>query len=356
MAPSIFPQAEEDGSLADNLIELARTGQIEFVDVLLDETRADWELVEPDVLAWLSRLESQGTADEKRNACGVAMMLADRKGFRPNALPEEAEDSLRILEKASLALGASLPPLPRARLTLALAAAYSDRAAGDRERNQKVALQLVESALFLIDARTHPELLGRAHKLLGTIHRKRGAGSRRDHSEAAIGAFRAALRVFSPTGQPELWASVQLDLGNTLRQRHAGDRNENNEQAIEAFTAGLRVLSREQSPLDWGLLKLALGQALLERDVADRTATLERAISTLHEAEEALPASAPEYATTQYRLGLAYQRRKTGDRLDNLQRAAEHYARSLPGLSPEERRSAEENLDAARQELRRKQR
>ncbi|MCS6902583.1 MAG: hypothetical protein NZX77_22835, partial [Polyangiaceae bacterium] len=310
----------------------------------------------PALLAWLEQLENQGTRDEQRSACGVAMLLADRKGFRPNALPAEAEDALQLLEKASLTLGASLPPLPRAKLTLALAAAFSDRVAGDRERNQKEALQLVESALFLIDARTHPELLGRAHKLLGNIHLKRSSGSRKEHSEAAIGAFRAALRVLSPTAQPELWASVQLDLGNTLRQRHSGTRSENNQLAIEAFTAGLQVLSREQNLLDWGLLKLALGQALLERDVMDRSATLERAIATLHEAEEVLPTDSPEYGTTQYRLGLAYQRRKQGDRLDNLQRAVVHYTRGLPRLSGEERRSAEENLDAARQEIRRRQR
>ncbi|MCS6900220.1 MAG: tetratricopeptide repeat protein, partial [Myxococcales bacterium] len=44
LATSVFPQATDGGSLANNLIELARTGQVEFLDILLDETRSDWEL------------------------------------------------------------------------------------------------------------------------------------------------------------------------------------------------------------------------------------------------------------------------------------------------------------------------
>lgn len=350
-------QDDEGGSLGESLLELAREGQMDFLDALLDETREDWDTsLESDLFSWLERMDNQGTAEEKRAACGVAMQVADRKGFRPNAHPQEAEASLRLLEKMSLSLGAALPPLPRAKLMLALAAAFSDRAEGEREKNQKEALQLVESALFLIDARANPEILGRAHKLLGNIQRKRTQGPRKDHSEAAIGAFRAALRVFSTASLPEQWAFVQLDLGSTLRERHTGDRNDNNEQAIEAFSAALKVLTREKHPLDWGLGKLALGQCFLERDVSDRTASFERAITTLQEAIEVLPPGTQEASTAHHRLALAFQRRKTGDRVENLQKAIEHYEQGLAMLPLDERRSAEENLDAARQELKRKQR
>lgn len=349
------PQEKE--TLGESLLDLARKGEIEFLDALLDETRSDWDSnIEAELFSWLEQMANEGTIEKKRSACGNMMQLADRKGFRPSALAQETESSLRLLERVSLSLGAALPSLSRAKLMLALAASFSDRIEGDSEKNQKEALHLVESSLFLIDARANPEILGQAHKLLGNIHRKRSKGSRKDHSETALGAYRAALRVFASASLMEPWATVQIDIGNTLRERHSGDRNENNELAIEALTAAFTVLNREEHPINWGLGKLALGQCFLERDVGDRAASFERAIMTLQEAVDVLPPGTIEACTAHHRLGLAYQRRKAGDRRENLLASIQHYEQGIESLPLEERRSAEENLDAARQELKRKQR
>ncbi len=123
-------------------------------------------------------------------------------------------------------------------------------------------------------------------------------------------------------------------LGYALLNAPIGDRLDNLTEAVELLEGALRVLTREQYPEWWAELRQLLASALLELPSPtreSRESNIEQAIQHLNDALSVWTRqNAPgHWAAAQSSLGLAYEKRTTGDRAENLEHAVSCYSAAL---------------------------
>jgi len=138
------------------------------------------------------------------------------------------------------------------------------------------------------------------------------------------------------------------NLGVVLGERPRGDPAANRERAIDLYRASL-ALTPADEPADRAMAQTNLSLALLRRSEAAQAAAdwtgdgaanpdaaedLDEAITGFHEALtwRSFDRDPRDWAYTQVNLGLAFSRRRVGDRDANLQEAIGHYEQAARGF------------------------
>lgn len=214
--------------------------------------------------------------------------------------------------------------------------------------------------LRLAEAGGPPELRVQARRAIA-------GSSFHDTSETRAGSLETAIRCWEQIlvivdEHPDLdWADVRpvalTNLGTALGARVLGDPRANQERAIACQREALPLFSIETDGDGWAMAHTNLGLSLLQHavelragetdprdlglpeedvppDILQASADVEEAIAHFHAALEwrSVERSPGDWAYTQTNLGLAYGRRREGDRRRNLETSISHYAAAERGF------------------------
>jgi CHAT domain-containing protein len=151
-------------------------------------------------------------------------------------------------------------------------------------------------------------------------------------------------------------STALMNLGTALGARLKGDPRRNQERAIAAQRAALKLISRHKTPDAWAMARTNLGLSLLQhareilppneslglphpnavaKAAADKaSAEVEEAISHFEAALSWRSAerNPSDWAYTEVNLGLAYSRRRVGQREGNLRKALTHFDNGARGF------------------------
>jgi CHAT domain-containing protein/tetratricopeptide (TPR) repeat protein len=244
---------------------------------------------------------------------------------------DNIEQAIAAYEQALQATSRETAAQDWATLQSSLGLAYWRRVRGDRAVNDEKRIAAFEAALTAFTREATPAKWAEMQYNLGAAYLERIRGDRADNLEKAIIALEASLAASTREAQSKQWADAQHDLGSAYSDRIRGDRADNMEKAIAAFEAALTVRTREAAPNEWAQTQVNLGSTYRDRVRGDRADNMEKAIAALEAAlsvrtREAMP---NEWAWTQNGLGIVYRDRVLGDRADNLERAIAAFEAAL---------------------------
>ena len=229
-------------------------------------------------------------------------------------------------------------PATNATTLAALANTYLERQRGARVENVEQAVRFCQLALDAAPRATDPFNWAMAQTVLAQAYIDRPAGDRADNLERAIACYQAVLEVYSREVSPLGWAMAQQGLCFAYQQRRLETRTENSERAIAAGAAALEVYTRDDEPVAWASTQAYLAIAYGDSQGADREQDVERSIAA---AEAALTVFTAATEFAERRAGalstrsLAYEKRSSGDRAENLETALQSAQQARALVTPE---------------------
>lgn len=367
------------GETAGNIREAIRHFAAALSIYSLESSPENWAAVQTRIGEAYARLmDEEGPASVDR---AIEAFEAALRFYSPQEFPEEWASAQNYL--ANL---------------------YSRRSNGDFVANLNRAVKACEDAFTIYGRDSFPFEWADTQAILGICLLKRATdkptreATPPEQVEDAIKAFEAALTVFRPENKPGQWASALSNLGGAYQERETGDVADNKERAIQLYEEVLAGIDKQQLPTQWAGVQVNLGDAYTSRIKGNNAENLRKALAAYEAAatiktpyqDEKLLAKAqggvltafssqeeqragvtdrvirvceailktdaykesPEkWATTQFSLGAAYQRRLRGNRVDNIERAMEAFREALAVFTPKSYSRSWRNIKIALADL-----
>jgi len=294
-------------------------------------------------------------------------------------------DKSKNLEKALHYLHASLYECDENELftswsviNISLAMTYAERIKGEKSSNIKKALTYCNAILNSTNCVTHSPEWAKSHRTLAKLFVLRNDGDLGENIEEAMLHSKLALEVFTIHNYPVEWAEVNLNLITIFTNRSRGDRKENIENAIFHANQAFQVFNELDYPIEFADVNIALANTYLNRKTGFKKEKIQRTMELLNYGlgnpkvvyDELVYGGSREnvelaighlakaltiysnknnpfmWARIQVSLGIAYSKKRSGDRKDNYRQAIQYLDAALEILfsTPEDKVKILQNL------------
>jgi len=219
-------------------------------------------------------------------------------------------------------------PQEWARTQKNLGLAYFKKTTGETADNMSSAIYCYDLALKVYTYAGFPEDWAATHKHLGDAYLKKGWWN----EESAIVCYERALEVYTRVDFPKNWARIQNNLGDAYFKKSTGNQDENIDAAVTCYKLALEVLTCKDFPES--LAKIEKIENNLETAYKEKITRAEDIDATIAYYQEALEVFTPtnfpkNWAKTQNNLGLAYFKKITGNRDENIDTAIACFEKAL---------------------------
>jgi tetratricopeptide (TPR) repeat protein len=175
----------------------------------------------------------------------------------------EASEALRGLDAVEQAAG---------EITLGLATAYHELAAGGAQGLLLEATRTYHLALRLLHRERHPERYAFAHSNLALAYLAMPMTEAKDglRRGVAVQSLREALAYYTREDHPREWASVTLNLANAMQHLPSTHPVDNLVEAVDLYDQLLEVRTRDADPVGRARVLANQGTALAHLGIHDQ--------------------------------------------------------------------------------------